>query len=129
MTALKMYKIPPLIPLLRSGKRIFYNDKNEKDSLALELKKEDNVRKQFAKTKVGKLQKKHPSWSIDDCENVLAKRIWIGMEYDMLVSERGRPNHINRSNYGNGEQYQFCWDDYSIGCFYSGEDYIITAYN
>lgn len=103
--------------------------KFEKDSIAKSEKDKINTQKAFGKTKAGKLQSKHPDWTVDDCDKVLAKQIWIGMEYDMLVAERGRPNKINKSNYGNGEQYQFCWDDYTPGCFYSGDDYIITAYN
>ena len=85
--------------------------------------------KKFEKTKAGKLQKKHPGWSVEDCNSVIARQIWIGMEYDMLVAERGRPNKINQSNYGSGIQYQFCWDDYNPKYFYSKEDQIITSYN
>lgn len=103
--------------------------KAEKDSVAYDLNLQAAAKKRFEKTKVGKLQKKHPSWTIDECNKVIAKEIWIGMEYDMLVSERGRPHTINKSNYGRGLQYQFCWEGYSSNYFYSEDDLIITSYN
>ena len=54
---------------------------------------------------------------------------WIGMTLDMLKAERGLPSDYNVSNYGGGKQYQWCWDDYTPSCFYSGEDGIMTSYN
>ena len=85
--------------------------------------------KQFLKTKAGKIYKKHPNWSKEDCKNLADNRIWIGMEYEMVVYMRGKPNSINTSNYGNGSEYQACWDNYASGCFYFGEDHIIKSYN
>ena len=83
----------------------------------------------FKNSKAGKIQKKHPEWSQEDCERIANKQVWIGMHYDMLVYLRGKPNHVNTSNYGNGPQYQACWDDYDIGCFYFDESRIISSYN
>jgi len=83
----------------------------------------------FKNSKAGKIQKKHPEWSQEDCERVANNQIWIGMHYDMLVYQRGKPNHVNTSNYGNGPQYQACWGDYEPGCFYFDESRIITSYN
>lgn len=83
----------------------------------------------FKKTKAGKIQKKHPDWSRQDCENVANNKIWIGMNYDMLVYMRGKPNTVNPSNYGSGVEYQCCWDDYTPSCFYMKEDNIIYSYN
>lgn len=83
----------------------------------------------FKKTKAGKTQKKHPEWSREDCENIAKRRIWIGMTYDMLIYQRGKPNTINPSDYGNGVEYQCCWDDYTPSCFYMKEDNIIYSYN
>lgn len=85
--------------------------------------------RQFLKTKAGRIYKKHPDWSKEDCINLADKRIWIGMEYEMVVYMRGKPNTVNTSNYGNGLEYQACWDDYDPGCFYFGEDHIIKSYN
>jgi hypothetical protein len=85
--------------------------------------------KQFLKTKAGKIYKKHPNWSKEDCKSLAKNNIWIGMEYEMVVYLRGKPNDINTSNYGSGLEYQACWDDYNPGCFYFSENHIITSYN
>lgn len=83
----------------------------------------------FKKTKAGKIQAKHPEWSKEDCELLANKKVWIGMNYDMLLYLRGKPNTVNTSNYGNGNEYQCCWNDYDISCFYMKEDQIIYSYN
>jgi uncharacterized membrane protein YvbJ len=94
------------------------------------INKQDRIEEdKFLKTKAGKIYKKHPTWSKEDCEDLANNKIWIGMEYDMVVYLRGKPNHINTSNYGSGSEYQACWDDYNPSCFYFGEDRIITSYN
>lgn len=95
----------------------------------IDYKAESIAKVKWDKSKAGKIQKKHPTWSDDDCDNVSKNQIWIGMSYDMLIYERGKPNTVNPSNYGNGAHYQCCWDDYTPSCFYMGEDDIITAYN
>jgi hypothetical protein len=93
----------------------------------LKKKKKPGV---WENSKYGKLQKKHPDWSDEDCKRVIDKKIWIGMSLEMLKYQRGLPNRSNPSNYGSGTQYQWCWDDYNPSCFfYGGEDGIITAYN
>jgi hypothetical protein len=81
------------------------------------------------KTKAGKIHKKHPEWSREDCEKLADGKIWIGMDYKMLIYLRGRPNSANPSNYGNGVKWQWCWYDYTPRCFYGGEDGVITSYN
>ncbi|MET3535991.1 hypothetical protein [Chryseobacterium limigenitum] len=83
----------------------------------------------FSKTKAGKIHKKHPEWSKEDCINISEHKIWIGMKYEMLVYMRGKPNNVNTSNYGNGPNYQACWNDYDPSCFYFDESQIITSYN
>lgn len=105
------------------------------DTIALK-KMQDSINKaveievaNFKKTKAGKIQRKHPKWSRDDCEKIANNRIWIGMRYEMLLYQRGKPNTVNASNYGNGEEYQCCWDDYTTSCFYMKEDNIIYSYN
>lgn len=67
--------------------------------------------------------------SENEAERILAGEIWIGMSYDMLVFERGKPDALNRSNYGDGEQYQACWHDWQPSCFYFKEDERIRSYN
>jgi len=100
--------------------------KQQQDSLdkveALAQKKWDN-------SKAGKLQKKHTDWTNEECELVAQHKIWIGMRIDMLRAERGNPNSATPSNYGDGNNWQWCWDDYTPSCFYGGEDGIITSYN
>ena len=85
--------------------------------------------KRWSESKAGRIYKKHPKWSRDECIDIADNRIWIGMHYEMLVCERGQYNHLNTSNYGNGNQYQMCWDDYNTSCFYCSEDGIVTSYN
>lgn len=96
------------------------------DSINKQEKLEDE---RFMKSKAGKIYKKHPEWSKEDCINVSENRIWIGMHYDMLVYERGRPDDVNTSNYGDGPSYQACWHDYQASCFYFDKSQIITSYN
>lgn len=81
------------------------------------------------KTKAGKLFLKHPEWSVQECKDLVDNRVWIGMTYDMLVCQRGKPNSVNTSNYGSGNQYQCCWHNWNPSCFYMGEDDIVTSYN
>lgn len=81
------------------------------------------------KTKAGKIQKKHPEWTKDECEAIADGKIWIGMTYEMLVYRRGKPNSVNTSNYGKGNEYQACWDDFNPSCYYFGEDHVIKSYN
>jgi hypothetical protein len=83
----------------------------------------------FLKTKAGKIYKKHPEWSKEDCIKIADHQIWIGMHYNMLVYMRGKPNSVNTSNYGDGPHYQACWHDYDPSCFYFDESQIITSYN
>ena len=87
------------------------------------------AKKNWDNSKAGKIQKKHPNWSEEDCSNLAEGRYWIGMSYEMLIYLRGRPNHVNPSNYGDGVNYQWCWDDHSPSCFYGGSNGIITSYN
>ena len=77
----------------------------------------------------GKICKTHPDWSKNDCDEIANNRFRIGMSYDMAVYERGVPDHENVSNYGSGNQYQWCWDNYTPSCLYGGSDKIITSYN
>ncbi|SFN22730.1 zinc-ribbon domain-containing protein [Chryseobacterium oleae] len=120
-------------------------EKNYTTGLDIKLSKEDSIKnkaksdsidkqqkieeEKFSKTKAGKIHKKHPEWSKEDCINISENRIWIGMHYDMLVYQRGRPDNVNTSNYGNGPQYQACWHDYDASCFYFDASQIITSYN
>lgn len=94
------------------------------------IEKENQLaEKKWNNSKAGKIYKKHPEWSKEDCERIARNEIWIGMSIKMLVIERGNPDSANPSNYGDGVNWQWCWFDYSPSCFYAEEDGIITSYN
>ena len=75
------------------------------------------------------IYQKHKNWGIEVCNKLVKHQSWIGMDYDMLVVSRGKPNSVNKSNYGGGDKWQCCWDDWTPSCFYMGDDNIITSYN
>ena len=80
--------------------------------------------------KAARIKKSHPNWSWDDCSSLSQNKIWIGMDIQMLIFLRGRDFNRNISNYGNGNQYQYCWSDYDISCFYdNNDDGKIDSYN
>lgn len=86
--------------------------------------------KKFYKSKAGRIHKKHPDWSREDCERLADNRIWIGMDLAMLKYKRGLPDAANPSNYGGATQWQWCWHDYTPSCFYDNdEDGKIDSYN
>ena len=86
--------------------------------------------KTWDQSKAGKICKDNPTWSEKDCTNLADNLIWVGMSYDMLVYKRGEPNSANPSNYGGKNKWQWCWDDYTPGCFYdNNDDGIIDSYN
>jgi len=95
--------------------------------------KQDSIKKNeeetFLKSEAGKIWIKHNEWSKEDCEKIAWGEVWIGMNYDMLRYERGRPDDLNKSNYGSGNEYQACWNDYKPSCVYYKSDYIIYSYN
>lgn len=85
---------------------------------------------EYAASPAGRICAAHPSWGREECEMLADNQIWVGMSYDMLVYLRGKPNHINPSNYGGGNRYQYCWNSYTPSCFYdNNDDGIIDAYN
>jgi uncharacterized membrane protein len=110
-------------------------EKSIEDSLyQIEAKKREKAflaeEAAFMKTKAGKIYKKHPEWSREDCERLANNRIWIGMDIDMLKYKRGLPNSANPSNYGGVTQWQWCWSDFTPSCFYDNDgDGKIDSYN
>lgn len=141
LTTYKSLKDTEKIDFSKKINSIYQNAKIEQeraDNRMRERNKEldQNKAKQLAqeevnwkKTKAGKLQIKHPNWSKEDCEKIVHNKIWIGMSIDMLRYMNGKPNSSNPSNYGNGIEWQWCWDDITPSCFYGGDDGIITSYN
>lgn len=80
--------------------------------------------------KAGKIKTRHPEWSWDDCRDVADRKIWIGMDIEMVIYMNGRNFSRNVSNYGKGNSYQYCWWDSTPSCFYDEEgDGKIDSYN
>jgi len=102
--------------------------KKAQDSL---FRKHDSIYfEKFKKnSKAYSIYKEHPEWGTQACLRLSEKQIWIGMALEMLKYLRGLPNHVNVSDYGHGEEYQWCWDNYTPSCFYGKSDGIITSYN
>jgi len=95
-------------------------------SLYADAKYEKTV---FDKTPAGKVQKKHPEWSRVDCQKIADKEAWIGMSIDMAIYMYGRNFTRNVSNYGHGNEYQYCWLYRQTSCFYCKEDGIVYSFN
>ncbi|OGL95756.1 hypothetical protein A2348_03975 [Candidatus Uhrbacteria bacterium RIFOXYB12_FULL_58_10] len=72
----------------------------------------------------------HPTWTEDQCDKVARGDVWIGMTYEMILVERGFADSENLSNYGDGDQWQWCWFDESPMCVYDdNDDGIVDSYN
>lgn len=85
--------------------------------------------KAFKLTPAGRIWQQHHEWSKEACKKIADGYVWIGMSIDMLKYSRGLPDHVNTSNYGNGNEYQWCWEDKTPSCFYGKSDGIVTSYN
>ena len=107
-----------------STKKAFYKELDEKYA-----KQGGRNTTAEAKSLMEEVKKKGLDWDEFTCWRIINKQVWIGMTIKMLKYERGEPNHVNVSNYGNGEEYQWCWDDKTPSCFYGKSDGIITSYN
>src|SRR3989338_724032 len=84
----------------------------------------------WERTKAGQICKAHPEWTKGDCEGLADGKIWIGMSLGMLEYRRGKVEHANVSNYGSGNQYQYCWLSYTPSCFYDTDgDGLMDSYN
>ncbi len=101
-----------------------------KEEQAQTKAKTEAEQREWEQSKAGQICKAHPEWTKEDCNLLVAGKIWIGMEYEMLVYRWGEPDHDNISNYGSGIRHQYCWDDYTPKCYYDdNNDGIIDAYN
>ena len=84
----------------------------------------------WKKTPAGQLCAQHETFSRQDCDLIIAKKVNVGMSYDALVYMRGKPDSINPSNYGGKTQYQYCWSDRTPSCFYDNNgDGILDSFN
>lgn len=109
-----------------SAQEALTKQREEKDLIAQDLAEE----RRWNKSKAGRIQKKHPDWSREDCKRLAEGSIWVGMNYEMLKYKRGLPNSANPSNYGNGTSWQWCWHDWTPSCFYdNNDDGLIDSYN
>lgn len=108
-------------------------EKRREQEAAAEAKRlaEEAEQRAWEQSKAGQICKRHPEWSEQECRDIADGKIWIGMEYDMVVEQRGKPSSANPSNYGYGTQWQWCWSwNYSPSCFYDdNDDGIIDSYN
>lgn len=113
----------------------------EKADMASAEAKATADRTAYDKSPAGKLCKTLAAWGVmnarantgatrDDCERAARGDVWIGMNVLMLIAERGQPDVDNQSNYGRGNEYQYCWYDLKPECVYlqPGSD-LITSYN
>jgi hypothetical protein len=121
---------PEEIEAQKQAEKLEKIKKLQQDSVLFEQKKLDIIEWRKKNPKAAKIYDKHPKWTMEECELVSERKIWVGMHYDMLVYQRGKPNSANPSNYGNGTKWQYCWYDYNPGCFYDdNDDNIIDSYN
>ncbi|TAL50096.1 hypothetical protein EPN81_03825 [Patescibacteria group bacterium] len=81
-------------------------------------------------SEAGKICAKYPSLTNEECVDASIGRYSIGMKKLVLFIERGAPDYSTPSNYGSGQQWQWCWTDYTPSCFYDrNDDGIIDSYN
>ncbi|MBZ0271856.1 hypothetical protein K8I61_07445 [bacterium] len=84
----------------------------------------------FARTRAGRICAKNKDWDKMTCLRLADDEIWLGMTIGMLIAQRGQPDSYNPSNYGDGEQRQYCWNNWTPSCVYDdNQDYRIDAYN
>ncbi len=102
----------------------------EKDKIIAEEERKVKEFAEWEKTKAGQICKNHSEWQREDCEKIADGKIWIGMSIFMVVETRGNPTSVNVSNYGQGDQRQYCWYRYNPSCFYDkNEDNLVDSYN
>lgn len=102
---------------------------NKKLQFIADLKAKEEEEDRWKKSDGYKVWIEHPEWSKEDCQSLSNGMIWIGMTYEQLVYLRGEPHTTNVSNYGRGNEYQWCWSNRTPSCFYGKNDGIIRAYN
>jgi hypothetical protein len=72
----------------------------------------------------------NPKWTENDCYRILHDELWIGMTLRMVCYEyKQYPDKDNVSDYGQGREHQWVFEDHNPSCFYGGDDEIITSYN
>lgn len=92
-------------------------------------KAERRAQRQWEASEAGQICAQYSEWTKEECRRVADQKIWIGMQYEMLEYMFGQPDSTNKSNYGYGVEYQWCWHDKEPSCFYGGETGVIDSYN
>jgi hypothetical protein len=118
-----------------------FNDESSKPKTPEMIKAEKEIQAKVAAaqakadaewkaSKAGQICQKHPTWDKDSCDGLAKGKMWIGMTYEMLAYIRGQADRKNVSNYGRGDRYQWCWDNYTPSCVYdNNNDGSIDSYN
>jgi hypothetical protein len=66
-------------------------------------------------------------YGISDAQKILEHKVWIGMTKEQLIESWGNPKKFNTSNYGNGNEYQYVYENQYI--YLKGNPLIVIAYN
>jgi hypothetical protein len=74
----------------------------------------------WLKTKAGKIWKKHPTWSKDDCETISKRQVHMGMSDEQVRAAWGRPDHINVTVTGTVRHEQWVWGSSQYAYFDDG---------
>jgi len=113
----------------KEAKRIADEEQKKKDE---EEQKAKDLAEQkiWESSKAGKICSSHTLWTKEECIKLADNKVWVGMTYNMLLYERGKPNSINPSNYGGVTKYQYCWTNHTPMCFYDNDgDDEMDAFN
>jgi hypothetical protein len=107
------------------AKRHIYEDSIKRPEVYQQLSEIDREIKEEAKK--DKEDRQRFDCSDEQWQKVKNHQIFIGMTLEMLKYEKGSLPNPHISNYGNGNEYRYCYDDGT--CFYCKSDGIITSYN
>lgn len=104
--------------------------------MALQAQISDSIKKaelenrdEWLLSKAGKIFARHPDWSEKDCERIARGEKWIGMKIAMVYEIYGPPDDINYSDFGRGNEHQYCWYDHTPCYFYTGANRIVKSFN
>ena len=82
------------------------------DWTAIEQAKEDRLAE--ARTqRIEEIQQKHPSWTVEDCELIVDRKIRLGMTKEMVRLSWGWPSetYTSISLTGTYEAWEYLWAD------------------
>jgi len=64
-----------------------------------EAARKAEVDERWKTTEAGRLCAEHPAWTHDDCDEIVAKKIHIGMTEEQVIAAWQHPYKINRTTY------------------------------